>query len=81
MSKRKPNWADREKVVFLEEYEKRKVILKALWKVFLVDNFWGQKQGMAKNYKHSKCREFRKKRHYRNTKKKWDNIKMYYRKN
>ena len=29
MSKRKPNWTDREKVVLLEEYEKRKVILKA----------------------------------------------------
>jgi hypothetical protein len=29
MSKRKPNWKDREKVVLLEEYEKRKVILKA----------------------------------------------------
>jgi hypothetical protein len=29
MSKRKPNWIDREKVVLLEEYEKRKVILKA----------------------------------------------------
>jgi hypothetical protein len=29
MSKRKPNWRDREKVVMLEEYEKRKVILKA----------------------------------------------------
>jgi hypothetical protein len=43
MSKRKPNWADREKVILLQEYEKRKVILKALWKVFLVDNFWGQK--------------------------------------
>jgi hypothetical protein len=28
MSKRKPNWTDREKVVWLEEYEKRKVILK-----------------------------------------------------
>jgi hypothetical protein len=25
----KPNWTDREKVVLLEEYEKRKVILKA----------------------------------------------------
>ena len=29
MSKWKPNWTDREKVVLLEEYEKRKVILKA----------------------------------------------------
>jgi hypothetical protein len=29
MSKRKPNWTDREKVALLEEYEKRKVILKA----------------------------------------------------
>ena len=29
MSKRKPKWADREKVVLLEESEKRKVILKA----------------------------------------------------
>ena len=29
MSKRKPNWTDREKVVLLEEYEKKKVILKA----------------------------------------------------
>jgi hypothetical protein len=29
MSKRKPNWTDREKVVLLEEYEKRKVSLKA----------------------------------------------------
>jgi hypothetical protein len=29
MSKRKPNWTDREKVVLLEEYEKRKIILKA----------------------------------------------------
>ena len=29
MSKRKPNWTDREKVVLLEEHEKRKVILKA----------------------------------------------------
>ena len=29
MSKRKPNWTDREKVVLLEEYAKRKVILKA----------------------------------------------------
>jgi hypothetical protein len=29
ISKRKPNWTDREKVVLLEEYEKRKVILKA----------------------------------------------------
>ena len=29
MSKRKPNWTDREKIVLLEEYEKRKVILKA----------------------------------------------------
>ena len=29
MSKRKPNWTDRKKVVLLEEYEKRKVILKA----------------------------------------------------
>jgi hypothetical protein len=29
MSKRKPNWTDRETVVLLEEYEKRKVILKA----------------------------------------------------
>jgi hypothetical protein len=28
-SKRKPNWTDREKVVLLEEYAKRKVILKA----------------------------------------------------
>ena len=27
MSKRKPNWTDREKVLLLEEYEKRKVIL------------------------------------------------------
>jgi hypothetical protein len=29
MSKRKPHWTDREKVVLLEDYEKRKVILKA----------------------------------------------------
>ena len=29
MFKRKPNWTDREKVVLLEEYENRKVILKA----------------------------------------------------
>ena len=29
MTKRKPNWTDREKVVLLEEYEKKKVILKA----------------------------------------------------
>jgi hypothetical protein len=29
MSKRKPNWADRERVLLLEEHEKRKVILKA----------------------------------------------------
>ena len=29
MSKRNPNWTDREKVVLLEEHEKRKVILKA----------------------------------------------------
>ena len=29
ISKRKPNWTDREKVVLLEEYAKRKVILKA----------------------------------------------------
>jgi hypothetical protein len=29
MHKRKPNWTDREQVVLLEEYEKRKVILKA----------------------------------------------------
>ena len=29
MSKRKPNLTDREKVVLLEEYEKKKVILKA----------------------------------------------------
>jgi hypothetical protein len=28
MSKRKPNWADRERVILLAEYEKRKVILK-----------------------------------------------------
>jgi hypothetical protein len=28
MSKRKPNWTDRENVLLLEEYEKRKVILK-----------------------------------------------------
>jgi hypothetical protein len=28
MSKRKPNWADRERVLLLEEHEKRKVILK-----------------------------------------------------
>jgi hypothetical protein len=28
-SKRKSNWTDREKVVLLEEYAKRKVILKA----------------------------------------------------
>ena len=32
-------------------------------KVFLVDNFWGQKQDMARNYKHSKYWEFCKKRH------------------
>jgi hypothetical protein len=30
MFKRKPNWTDKEKVVLLEEYEKRKVILKAM---------------------------------------------------
>ena len=29
MSKRKPNWTDREKGVLLEKYKKRKVILKA----------------------------------------------------
>ena len=29
MSKRKPNWTDREKVVLLEEYAKRTVTLKA----------------------------------------------------
>jgi hypothetical protein len=29
MSKQKPNWTDRENAVLLEEYEKRKVILKA----------------------------------------------------
>jgi hypothetical protein len=29
MSKRKPRWTDREIVVMLEEYEKRKVIMKA----------------------------------------------------
>jgi hypothetical protein len=29
MSKRKPNWTDREKVVLLEKCEKRKAILKA----------------------------------------------------
>ena len=29
MSKRNPNWTDREKVVLLEECEKRKAILKA----------------------------------------------------
>jgi len=29
MSKRKPNWTEREKVVLLEECEKRKAILKA----------------------------------------------------
>ena len=29
MSKRKPNWTDREQIVLLEEHEKRKVILKA----------------------------------------------------
>ena len=28
MSKRKPNWTDREKFVLLEEYEKRKAVLK-----------------------------------------------------
>jgi hypothetical protein len=28
MSKRNPNWTDREKVVLLEECEKRKAILK-----------------------------------------------------
>ena len=28
MSKRKPNWTDREKGVLLEKYKKRKVILK-----------------------------------------------------
>jgi hypothetical protein len=43
----------------LEEYEKRKVILK----VFLLDNFWGEKRGIAGNCKHRKCREFREKRH------------------
>ena len=40
MSKRKPNWIDRENVVLLEEYEKRKAILKA--KFSSVDNFCGQ---------------------------------------
>ena len=29
MSKRKPNWTDREKFVLLDEYEKTQVILKA----------------------------------------------------
>ena len=29
MSKRKPNWTDRENFVLLEEYEKRKAVLKA----------------------------------------------------
>ena len=29
MYKRKPNWTEREQFVLLEEYEKRKVILKA----------------------------------------------------
>jgi hypothetical protein len=29
MSKRKPNWTDREQIVLLEEHETRKVLLKA----------------------------------------------------
>jgi hypothetical protein len=29
MSKRKPNWTDREQFVLLEEYEKRMAVLKA----------------------------------------------------
>ena len=29
MSKRKANWTDREKFILLEEYEKRKAVLKA----------------------------------------------------
>jgi hypothetical protein len=54
MSKRKPNWTDRENVVLLEEYEKRSYFES---KVFLVDDFWGRKKGMAGNCKHSKCRD------------------------
>ena len=29
MSKRKPNWTDREKMILMEEYEKRKDVLRA----------------------------------------------------
>jgi hypothetical protein len=29
MSKRKPNWIDREKMILMEEYEKRKDVLRA----------------------------------------------------
>jgi hypothetical protein len=57
MSKRKPKWTDREKVVLLEEYEKRKVILKAKFSSSITSG------GKYRPWQEIANREFRKKIH------------------
>ena len=67
MSKRKPNWTDREKRCIVGGVREKKGYIKS--KIFLIDNFCGQKQDMAGKCKYNYCREFSKKRGQRNTEK------------
>jgi hypothetical protein len=50
MSKRKPNWTDRGKVALLEEYEKRKVILKAKFSSSITSGGKNKLQGIQDSF-------------------------------
>ena len=71
MSKRKPNWTDREKVVFLEEYEKRKVILKAKFSSSITS---GDKNRARQDIANIVNTGNSVKRDIKEIQKKWDNI-------
>ena len=70
MSKRKPNWTDRENVVWLEEHEKRKVILKAKFSSQITSGGKNRAQQEIANIINVGNSV---KRYIKETQKKWDN--------
>ena len=71
MSKRKPNWTDREKVVLLEVYEKRKVILKSKFSSSITS---GDKNSAWREIANIVNAGNSVKRDIKEIQKKWDNI-------
>jgi hypothetical protein len=71
MSKRKPNWTDREKVVLLEEYEKKQVILKEKFSSSITS---GGKNRAWQEIANIVNAENSVKRYIKEMQKKWDNI-------